>query len=242
MCTVTFWPKRRGFLLGMNRDEQRTRITGLPPARFLVGARRVVHPREPGGGTWISVNDLGIGFTLINWYAVTAVAAGPAISRGEVVLAVRACGSSEEAQERLACLPWLQLNPCRLLGFFPPEHRVLEWRWDLRKLASEIHPWSPAQWQSSGRDEASAQRIRGAEFGRRRTEPDAGTPAWLRRLHASHEPARGSFSVCMHRDDATTVSYTEIEVTEHTQQLRYQPGGPCEARDLVRLEPDSEFA
>ena len=35
--------------------------------------------------------------------------------------------------------------------------------------------------------------------------------AWMRRLHRSHVPAPGPFSICVHREDARTVSYTEIE-------------------------------
>ncbi len=229
MCTVTFWPRRRGFLLGMNRDEQRTRISGLPPERFAVGARRGVNPREPGGGTWISVNDLGIGFALLNWYAVAAVAAAPAVSRGGIVLAVRDADSSAEVVRRLGRLPWPRLNPCRLLGIFPGERQVREWRWDLHGLTVVTHPWQPAQWQSSGHREAEAQRIRGAEFQRRRADADAGSVGWLRRLHASHAPASGAFSVCMHRDDAATVSYTELEVTPQIQAVRHRLGAPCEA-------------
>ena len=67
----------------------RATIAGLPPECFPVGARTVAHPREPAGGTWISVHDRGAAFTLVNWYAITACAPQPVASRGEVVLALR---------------------------------------------------------------------------------------------------------------------------------------------------------
>ena len=49
---------------------------------------------------------------------------------------------------------------------------------------------------------------------------------WLRRLHRSHSPQRGPFSICMHRRDAATVSYTEVAVSKRRATMRYK-SGPC---------------
>jgi hypothetical protein len=49
----------------------------------------------------------------------------------------------------------------------------------------------------------------------------------LRALHASHLPQRGPFSICMHRPEATTVSYSEVVASAKRITLRYQPGAPC---------------
>jgi len=236
MCSVTFWPTPRGYLLGMNRDENLRRPAGLPPARFVVDGRNVVHPREPGGGTWISLNDGGVSFALVNWYAIEARAPQPAVSRGSVVIAVRDCLSPESAADRLAQLPLIRMNSFRLLGLFPRQQSVCEWRWNLETLSSQYHPWSSQQWCSSGCDEPTAQRIRGAVFASSRKEPDAGTIPWLRRLHASHYPACGPFSTCMHRTDAATVSYTENEVGDNLIVTRHHVGPACRARSLTSDE------
>ena len=90
MCTVTFIARKRGYALGMNRDEKLTRVQGLPPSERLVEGRRVICPSEPGAGTWISLNETGVTFALINWYSITARVYGTATSRGEVVAAVSA--------------------------------------------------------------------------------------------------------------------------------------------------------
>ncbi len=85
MCTVTFIPRRRGYCLGMNRDEKLTRPAGVPPKRQMMNGRAVISPAEPGGGTWIAVNDHGATLALINWYSITARVGGKAVSRGEVI-------------------------------------------------------------------------------------------------------------------------------------------------------------
>ena len=37
--------------------------------------------------------------------------------------------------------------------------------------------------------------------------------------------------VCMHREDAKTVSFTHIKVEEETISLAYSPFSPCETED-----------
>ena len=56
---------------------------------------------------------------------------------------------------------------------------------------------------------------------------------------ASHEPERGPFSICMHRREAATVSYTEIDVTRNRATMGYVPGPLCKemAEDSTNL-PD----
>jgi hypothetical protein len=49
----------------------------------------------------------------------------------------------------------------------------------------------------------------------------------MRRLHQNHGAAAGPFSICVHRDDAATLSYTEVEVTSRELVMRYRPGQPC---------------
>ena len=227
MCTVTVIPGRSGFRLAMNRDESLTRVTGLPPVVRTVDAVRVLHPSEPGGGTWISVNDRGCAFALVNWYAITATPPAGAVSRGQVALALRALDSSDAAGGTLASLPLEGLPPFRVLGVFPADRRIVEWRWNLQDLEAVEHPWRPGQWSSSGFDEPGAQRERRRDFeaalaGTR--SPDA---AWLDRLHASHGPVRGPYSTCMHRSDAATVSFTAVEVDPHRVSMRHAAGPPC---------------
>jgi hypothetical protein len=227
MCTVTFVPRPNGYYLAMNRDELLTRIAGLPPAKRIVDGRAVLCPSEPGGGTWIAVNDSSTSFTLINWYSVTARVKSDSISRGTVVKAVSAATSFCAADAALARMSLSHLNPFRLIGILPVHGEIAEWKWDLNELICRSHPWKARQWISSGFDEPLAQRIRSETFRRAQKQSSAGTLAWLRHLHRSHLPGAGPFSVCMHRSDAATVSYTEIIATSGQTTMRYDPAAPC---------------
>jgi hypothetical protein len=227
MCTVTFIARQRGYCLGMNRDEKLTRATGLPPKRKTLNGRAVVCPSEPGGGTWIALNDGGTTFALINWYSITARVLGKAVSRGEIINSMSAAISSTVADAALHGLPLNRINPFRLIGIYPVTGEVVEWRWNLKKLVRKGHRWRTQQWISSGFDEPAAQRVRGRTFALAQKQESAGSIGWLRRLHRSHVPETGPNSTCMHRADAATVSYTEISVTPRGTVMRYHAGPPC---------------
>ncbi|MFL6598629.1 MAG: hypothetical protein ACJ8KF_11820, partial [Chthoniobacterales bacterium] len=54
----------------MNRDEKRDRRAALPPDVVELERHRAIFPREPTGGTWISANDAGVCFALLNWHRI----------------------------------------------------------------------------------------------------------------------------------------------------------------------------
>jgi hypothetical protein len=226
MCTVTFIPRKRGYLVAMNRDEKRSRPAAIPPAERMIDGQLVSCPSEPGGGTWIAVSDRGVTLSLINWYSVTARARGKIISRGEIIPAVMNTGPAI-VDSRLAALPLARMNPFRLIGIFSHTNEITEWRWDLKKLQRKYHRWRSQQWISSGFDEPAAQKVRSRIYRRFKSHCSVGTSSWLRRLHGSHLPEPGPFSTCMHRHDAQTVSYTEISVTPHHASIHYQSGPLC---------------
>ena len=49
----------------------------------------------------------------------------------------------------------------------------------------------------------------------------------LYQFHRSHLPARGPSSVCMHRDDAATVSLSAVNVTPESIEFSYHGAPPC---------------
>ena len=228
MCTVSFLMRKSGYALAMNRDEKLSRAAGLPPSKKIINGRTVVSPSEPGGGTWIALNEFGGTFALINWYCIRAQVKSKPVSRGVVVNTVGTAVTPDFAAAALAQLPLKQINPFRLIGFFPATHEIIEWRWDLKKLVLKNHPWQTQQWISSGFDEPIAQRIRSETFRRALKQKSAGSLNWLRRLHRSHAPEAGPFSICMHRADAATVSYTEISMVMRTATMRYFDGATCD--------------
>lgn len=229
MCTISFVPNLRGFYLAMNRDEKFTRSTALPPAIVDLADHRAIFPREPEGGTWIAANDDGVCLALINWHRVERQPVRSIASRGQVVKALAAKSSDEEIAAGLAALPLRRLRPFRLIAIIPSEQRVTEWRWDLDRLSTRKHAWESRHWFSSGYNELQAERQRNRICKSAQNDASAGRLSWLRRLHRSHSPKRGPFSICMHRPDAATVSYTEVAVSPRHVAMRYKNGAACSA-------------
>ena len=227
MCTVTFIARKTGYALGMNRDEQLSRVVGLPPAKKTINGCALLAPSEPGGGTWIALNDAGITFALINWYSITARVKGETVSRGKVVNAACAAKTPDVTAATLARLPLQRINPFRLIGVFPVTSEIIEWRWDLKNLARQKHQWQNQQWISSGFDEPAAQRVRSRTFRAALKQNSVGNLDWLRRLHRSHTPQSGPFSTCMHRTGAATVSYTEVAIFRTKALMNYHVGSLC---------------
>jgi len=236
MCTVTLVPRKTGYRLAMNRDERLTRVKAFPPRQFddLDGSMSI-HPSEPDGGTWISLNSHGVALALINWYSVPTLPKSNRLSRGKVVPSARNKRTPDDVANVLDKLPLTRMNPFRLIGIFSENQQAFEWRWNQAKLSARSHSWESQQWISSGFDEPEAQRVRDATFRQKLQTASPDTLEWLRDLHASHEPLKGPFSTCMHRNDAATVSYTEIEVADNLGAMAYLDSAACCGRTPYRL-------
>lgn len=213
-----------GFALAMNRDEKKSRVQGEKPRKQRTGRHFSLHPSEPGGGTWIGINHRGLALALINWHAHKQNK-NARVSRGIVVPHLLAAEKIERAAKLFASLPLEHINPFRLIAISLSEQRLQEWRWDGNCLNLSQESWTRSHWFSSGLDEAGVAKAR-AKIANR----SPGTISQLRRLHRSHQPDRGAFSVCMHRDDAETVSYTEILANREGARMRHAPGALCKER------------
>jgi len=242
MCTVSFIPNAQGFYLAMNRDELLTRVAGLPPSVFEKDGYRAIYPREPSGGTWISVNGRGVCLTIVNWHRIDYVPTRSFISRGEVVKALALAGSLSDVEENLQSLPLSQMRPFRLFAIASQEQSVIEFRWDALRLRNHRRSWARRHWFSSGYDEPMAERVRARVCKKAWHQPEAGSLKWLRDLHATHLPAPGPFSICMHQAVAETVGYTEIAVRDDEIKMRYQPGAPCSSNTFYEATLPLESA
>ncbi len=225
MCTLSFIAKGNGYLIGMNRDERRTRQEALAPQMTGAGTLEAVYPREDGNGTWIASNSLGISFALLNRNSAAGVA--KLRSRGEVIPALLESSNQRVAAATMEHMDLSGILSFRLIGFFPQERTLAQWNWDTHKLELFKLPWQARHWFSSGISDELAREVRGLTCSQAWRYRNAGSEDWLRGLHASHAPARGSFSVCVHRPDAASVSYTEISYQSTDLSMRYHAGQPC---------------
>jgi hypothetical protein len=225
MCSVSFLPREDGFVLAMNRDERLSRQSALPPEVIKRDGLAMLYPRELSGGTWIGINSAGMAFSLVNWYSQPDCGDSHPVSRGEVVRTLLSARNCADAASLLPRLPLRRMNPFRLMVVGSREHSLVEWhcsggyleRFDLR--------WKRHHWFSSGVDEGKANEIRRRVCAR--MHGDSFDLASLRKLHRSHAPKAGPFSLCMHRDEACTVSYTEINVRGSVAMTYYIAGPPC---------------
>ncbi|MBI2682710.1 MAG: NRDE family protein [Acidobacteriales bacterium] len=227
MCTLSFVPKDGGYLLAMNRDERLARQAALPPHFFGEATFPIVYPHEPEGGTWIGANAAGVAFALLNWN-IPADRSRQRVSRGTLIPLLLPHADATSAGTSLEDRDLSGVLPFRLVGFFPGAGEIREWHWDMSALASHAHSWMTNHWFSSGAGDDLAELHRGMAVGAAQQDPSAGSLDWLRALHRSHAPARGPFSLCAHREDAGSVSYTEIVCLNGTLQMSYHPGPPCE--------------
>jgi Transport and Golgi organisation 2 len=229
MCTLSVITNSGGYLLAMNRDERIARGVGEPPKIHQVNGTKAMYPTDGAGGTWIAANEYGITVALLNWndLAPDGKAAASTRSRGRVIPALIDSRSVSDLGERLGASHFKEMLPFRLIGVSRSEQRIWEWRWDSAHIQSQAHEWETRHWFSSSLSDERAQNFRGAACRDAQFEPDAGSVPWLRRLHASHGNAPGPFSLCVHRADVKTLSYSEVVVTAGHIQVAHSVGSPC---------------
>lgn len=226
MCTLSFVPEGNGYVMGMNRDEQIARPVPLLPERVPIAGGFAIYPREQSGGTWIAANSMGITLALLNWYSATPLFP-KSRSRGEVIPRLIAAEDSGSVHDQLTKLELQGTLPFRLVGVFSKERKIAEWRWNQRLLEIQEFPWQRRHWFSSGLSDAEAEKNRGAVCAR--SSPDGhSAKQWLRMLHASHENGPGPFSICVHRPDVRSLSYTEVAFAAGKLSFDYVPHPPCE--------------
>jgi len=232
MCTLSWLPQDDGYLLCFNRDERLSRSPGLPPAGRVAEGVRYLAPRDGEfGGTWLAVNEFGLTLCLLNLYGVADYMppARPQ-SRGLVVLDLAAYPTGFAAMAALGGRSLADVQPFSLVGV-EPEGPALIAEWNGRRLRGRTHEPAGLVLTSSSASEPEVAMSRRALF----AEAGPMSPALLRTLHRSHLPERGRRSVCMHREEAETQSFTEVAVSGGTVSLIHIPDAPCRGSALPSL-------
>lgn len=229
MCTLTVVTGNDTYVMAMNRDEKIARGTGLPPEIHEFDGTRAIYPSDGNGGTWLATNEYGIALALLNWndIAPRGIAATKRRSRGRVIPALIDSRSISDLHEVFGVSNFRGMMPFRLIGVFPSEQEIWEWRWDSAQLDFHVHAWESRHWFSSSLSDERAESLRGAACRTARYESDAGSVRWLRRLQASHAGGPGPFSLCVHREDVKTLSYTEVMLSSGSVRMCHFHGSPC---------------
>ena len=223
MCTISWIHQGPGYQLFCNRDEKHTRLQASKPQLLMHGGVRFLAPIDGDfGGTWIAVNEFGLSLALLN--------RGPGspaqLSRGLLVMNLIAAPTLTEVMARFATSNLSDFAPFTLLGLAPGlPAALLAWDGRERGVVADAGPSMPLV-SSSVDPEGCASRRR-ATLERFRAKSPALRPGTLLAFHRSHAPVAGAHSVCMHRDDAQTVSFTWVTLERGEANMYYAAGSPC---------------
>ena len=238
MCTVTWLLEEERLALFANRDELRTRKRALPPRRHSSAGGHYLAPVDgDAGGTWVAVNATGLVLCLLNDYrSAPPGLVGDFISRGRLVAELIDAPDLNALEERWSALVWARYRPFRLLALAAgSEPRLLCWNGSESSVERETVEMPLC---SSSFDDRGAARTREELLSTFQARIDLEPDKRLLRFHQSHLPERGPYSVCMHRPDAVTVSFTLVEVDADRVSMAYAGGSPCTTplENLVTLD------
>lgn len=243
MCTLSWRRDANGYQVYFNRDEQRSRPKARLPKQFEHLGLKFLMPLDPvGKGSWIAVNEKGLSLYLLNHYQ-GQVPEGPLISRGKLLrsLAHHTCIAKvstvlkETALERYAPFTLVvfahssshsssltNANSSPNKGPTPrgPLQQALQW--DGHKL-TVFNPRPMITSSSVKFDEVSQKRQ--ARFGQ---QLSTNLERQHQDFHKHHDGGKNYSSVCMHRPDAKTVSFSQVWVEGSRVSFQYKDGAPCD--------------
>lgn len=238
MCTLTIIPcnlsgpgaSETGIRVVCNRDESRLRPAALPPQLLRFGSRSAFMPVDPlSDGTWIAVSDAGLVFVLMNvnvkaskarLHEIGPAPARPILSRGTIIPFVLQAANLSEARVIVATMYHQPFAPFRLV--IADRANFAEFVWaEGRGHASEPETIEqPLLFTSSGLgDDVVAvprRRLFDECFASRRewrvSQDEFHRHSWMGNEHVS---------VWMTREDALTVSRTEVELGSDRLTMNY---------------------
>lgn len=228
MCTLTWFATDSGYELFFNRDERLSRKRATPPSPQVADGVQYLAPIDAdAGGTWIAANERGLTVCLLNHYQYEQIATYKDwTSRGEIVRAFASVGSLLQAEQQFKRLDLDDYRAFRMFVIDLRGHNRL-FVWDGHQPRVERNVAAPKS--SSSVDAKHVKSLRRQLF------VDSGLAGSTDRnefiaYHASHSPSKSKESVCMHRDDAKTVSFSHLAVSAEKVDFSYSDGSPCEAK------------
>jgi len=227
-----FVKEEGGYELFFNRDERISRSRAdLPTVQEGISESgdlvRYISPTDAdAGGTWIAANEHGVTVCLLNHYQFEQIETYKDwTSRGEIVRQFAVTTDLVQADYRFN---QLDLGDYRAFRMFiidqQGENRLCVW--DGHAARIERNVTTPKS--SSSVDAKHVKKVRRDLFENLNLVDSTDSAAYLN-YHASHLPARSKESVCMHREDANTVSLSHVRVDSELVAFAYADGSPCSA-------------
>jgi len=223
---MTWFTKEDGYELFFNRDERLSRRRAALPTIQRDKDINTISPTDlDAGGTWIAVNQYGVTVCLLNHYQFEQIATYKKwISRGEIV---RSFSDTIDLSAAERYFNTLDLNDYRAFRMFIIDHKGNNrlFVWDGHSARIERNVSTPKS--SSSVDSKNVKSKRKKLFADLNLAESKNSLDYIN-YHASHLPNRSKDSVCMHREDAKTVSLSHVKVSTDGIYFAYADGSPCE--------------
>lgn len=226
MCTLTWLHNQKECRVFFNRDEKRTRLPARPPEELVVNGTRVLAPVDGNaGGSWLAVNEFGIAVAVLNFYEADAILPDDGStheSRGLLVLNIAACPSLSAVYDAANALDADLYRPF-ILTVFDEKGDAAIVKWDGETLVAEPLSDDKKPITTSSvktYDVLKARRARYEEFAGGQGDL---SDEVLRAFQHSRDECGGAYSVTMTREDAQTVSYSEVAIRDDEVTFFYQP-------------------
>jgi hypothetical protein len=228
MCTVSWIHEPEGYQLFCNRDEKLTRGKAAPPRHAVRDGVHFLAPVDADfGGTWIATNEFGLSLCLLNGMP------GPwSRSRGLLVLDLISLPSIVAVLDRVGNMDLTPFAPFTLAGVEPQNPAaVVEWNGERVAISSpdESHFMLTSSSFDSGR-------VREKRLQAYSKVTSLGcTPELLVHFHKSHGGTPSAYSICMHRPDAETVSFSWVRASSDGIEFTYYDAAPCQCSQATKV-------
>jgi len=246
MCTLTYRLTAQGYQLFFNRDEQITRPQAIQPVVNTV--LHSAYPIDPtGGGTWIGVHQSGVSLALLNYYQAQI---DPSLkhftSRGVIIPHLLA--HIDDIHQQLNSMDLSVYQAFQLCVFdgnlsVQTEKstrqeklgQARQYIWDGKQLIfSILSNKNSLPITSSGVDYETVYAYRKQQFNQLINTEKATTADYI--TYHQHQGKSGKCSVKMYREDARTVSFTQISVD---QNMALGKKVDIEYRDYLSPSPNT---
>jgi len=221
MCSVSWQQEQNDILICFNRDEQKNRVIAKPPSIHMELSRQVIMPIDPdGGGTWISVNQFGMFFGLLNFYEADSGkkaqkrSSNGYTSRGLLLRQLSICRNLSEFDAQFAQQNLSEYRPFKIMMISTEIKKLFVWN-GVKLLTEKLNGFIC----SSSYQSQSVLQYRHEQFKQAKND--------RLKLHRDHTNRKDAYSICMHRDDAQTVSLSVIRINLSQITFQYWNGSPC---------------
>lgn len=235
MCTVTWLRQPDGYQLLCNRDERHSRQPALGPAcNERKGVKYVAPIDGDHGGSWIGVNEFGVSLCLLNRYGdPELVLNSDYTSRGLLLLELLSCAHLVEVKAQVNDVDLRRFRPFNLLALSQSgESALLEWTGSQFSIINDVDRLVPLT--STSLSEPAIAIERRQQFLELTLTRGLNGDS-LDAYHRTHLPERGAHSVCMHRAEAATVSFSKITVVQREILFEYESGSPCQRNEVIAV-------